>query len=112
MLDAVERLAVEWRQEAATFRRRGAVTLADAAESFAADLETRLREWKLEALTLEDAVKESGYSYSALQKKVASGEIENVGGKGSPRIRREELPRKGGRATTEPDLAGAILARA
>jgi hypothetical protein len=71
-------------------------------------LERGVREWELEALTLEEAVKESGYTYSALQKKVG-GEIENVGSKGSPRIRRQDLPMKGGRGG-EPDLAGAILA--
>ncbi len=41
------------------------------AESYADELEEALREAELEALTLEAAASESGYSYSAIQKMVA-----------------------------------------
>jgi hypothetical protein len=68
-----------------------------------------MRERELHALTLEEAARESGYSYSSLQKKVASGGLTNVGTKGSPRVRRGELPRKGG--ARESGIADSLLAR-
>ncbi len=82
------------------------------AESYAQELETALRECELEELTLQGAADESGYSYSAIQKKVADGELQNVGDKNRPRVRRGDLPRKGRRPKPkgEPDLAGRILA--
>ena len=111
---ALRNLAHGWREEADLYRRRGLDPQAQMAESYAAELEERLREWELELLTLDEATGESDYSYSALQKKLASGEIPNAGAKGSPRIRRCDLPLKGGRSrqlkiVDGPDLAGQIL---
>ena len=85
-----------WRADAATFRRYGADGYATLLEAVAADLEAQTREHVLASLTLEEAVAESGYSYSALQKKVASRELQNVGSKASPRVVLGQLPRKGG----------------
>lgn len=112
--DPLRDLAETWREEAALFRQRGLDGHARVAESYAADLEERLRQWRLEALTLEEATAESGYSYSALQKRVASGDLPNAGEKGSPRIRRCDLPQKGGSPcleADEPDISGEILTR-
>src|SRR5687767_3771453 len=103
-------LVAKWREEATLLRRRGASAQADAAESYAAELEAAVREWQLAELTLDDAAQESGYSYSALQKKLANGELGNVGGKGTPRVRRGELPKKAGRIPEET-LADKVLAR-
>ncbi len=108
-------LASRWRTDVATLRKRGAVAQAVAVESCADDLEAALREQALEALTLNEASQESGYSYSTLQKKVASGELPNVGSKNCPRVRRGDLPRKAGHlprgpSDGEPDLAGKVLA--
>lgn len=105
MLDT---LVTEWREEATTLRRWGATVNADAVEACAIQLETRLREYALESLTLEDAARESGYSYSALQKQLATGELPNAGTKGRPRLRRSDLPRKG--RPIAVGLADAILA--
>ena len=67
--------------------------------------------------TLEQAAVESGYSYSALQKMVADGELMNVGKKGAPRIRRGDLPKKAARprrpvasptSPSPPALAGRL----
>jgi len=102
--------AETWRSEATLLRRRGAHQQADVLESCAADLEAWLREHDLEALTLEQAAIESGYSYSALQKKVAGGELANVGKKHAPRIRRADLPRKATRLQTANDIAEVALA--
>ena len=108
-------LASRWRTEADTLRRRGASAQAVALESCADELEAALREHALQALTLNVASQESGYSYSTLQKKVASGELPNVGSKNCPRVRRGDLPRKAGRlprgpSDGEPDLAEKVLA--
>jgi len=109
-------LPARWRREAERFQDLGADAQARTLEWCARELEQAQREWELEALTLADAAKESEYSYSALQKHVASGTLENVGEEGSPRIRRCDLPRKPaksrpGLSCPEPDLAGEALLR-
>jgi hypothetical protein len=104
-------LATRWRAEAALLRRRGAELQAVTLESCAVELEAHEREQALEALTLERAAQESGYSYSALQKLVATGTLANVGRAHAPRVRRGDLPRKVGRAAPAPggpDLAALI----
>ncbi len=108
-------LVAQWREEAAVLHRRGANAQAVVLEQCSEELEAALREHDLEALTLNEASQESGYSYSTLQKKVASGELPNVGSKNCPRVRRGDLPRKAGQlprrpSDGEPDLAGTILA--
>ena len=108
-------VASRWRTDAATLRSRGAVAQAVLLESCADELEAALREHSLQALTLNEASQESGYSYSTLQKKVASGELPNMGTKNCPRVRRGDLPRKAGQlprgpSDGEPDLAGKVLA--
>jgi hypothetical protein len=102
-------LATQWRDEAGRMRRRGVTVPADVLESCALELETRHREWELEELTLAEAELESQYSYSALQKMLASGELPNAGKKGSPRILRRDLPRKPrGQIESSTDLADSI----
>jgi hypothetical protein len=102
-------LPERWRAEAAILRRRGAAAQAELLESCATDLEQDERERGLQALTLEDAAAQSGYSYSALQKMVADGQLLNVGKKGKPLVRRGDIPRKP-RRREAPDLAGAVIA--
>ena|SRR3569833_237392 len=103
-------LAAKWRELAAAVRSAAAPHHAELLEKCAAELEASLYADALEALTLEQAVGESGYSYSSLQKKVASGELENVGEAGRPRVRRGDLPRKGKRPEGLAD--GLLLRRA
>jgi hypothetical protein len=113
MPDPLALLTTHWREEAQMLRRRGAEAQACVLEQCAEELEGALRESDLEALTLEQAAEESGYSYSALQKMVARDELENVGEKHKPRVRRGDLPRKARRTAhgdDDPDLAGMILA--
>ena len=98
-----------WRNDAATLRKYAATTQADSIEQCAAQLSVAMREYALEALTLEAAVIESGYSYSSLQKRVASGELENAGSKGRPLIVRGQLPKKG--KSPAPGLADHDLFR-
>ncbi len=108
------RLAAGWRQEAEILRRNEATAQAKVKEDCAEQLEIWEREYQLAALSLRDAVKESGVSYSALQKMLADGRVHNVGEKHRPRIRRGDLPTKPGRLSARstgegPDLAGQIL---
>ena len=106
-------LAGRWRAEAAVLRRRGAEQHAAVLESCAADLEASARERDLEALTLEQAERESGYSYSALQKMVAAGRLRNAGEPHRPRVRRGDLPKKARPmapiACAGPDLATRVM---
>lgn len=115
-LDRFQDLVAAWQDDAALLRRRGAKAPADTLLSCATDLAEQIREWQLEALTLEQSVVESGYSYSTIQKLVSAGVVENVGKKGKPRIRRCDLPMKPGSrrphpASDAPDLAALRAAR-
>ena len=82
-------LASEWRQKAKELLRFGANEQALTLQCCADDLEESWRIWQTEPLTLEEAAEESGYSYSSLQKRVALGEIPNVGKSGAPRVQRQ-----------------------
>jgi hypothetical protein len=84
------------RAEVITLEKWGAHAQAAAVDTLLAELESYLRQYAAAALTMEEAAAESGYSYSAIQKKVSTGELENVGTKGRPRVLRHQLPRKGG----------------
>lgn len=106
-------LVSEWRAEAKLLRRRGAIGRAVAAESYAAEVEERSREYQLEALTLQQAAAESGFSYSTLEKMLRTGDLENVGRKRAPRVRRGDLPRKPRRCRNAPEndgIAALVLA--
>ncbi len=103
-----------WREKAKGLRRYSDPA-ANAWEDAACELEAAFAQWQLQALTLEEANVESGYSYSHLQRLVADGTIENVGEPGSPLLRRGDLPRKSGRGSSlaleNGDFADEILIR-
>jgi ribosomal protein L4 len=97
-------LAERWRRDAAmleTYDPR----LAAVARAHAEQLEEALRSTAEEALDLQTAARESGYSVDRLRHKVAAGEIANAGQKGSPKIRRGDLPAKKSRASSTFDAA-------
>ena len=96
MIDLFTDLIERWREEASLLRRYAANDQADVLERLATELEVAAREWELEALTLEQARKESGFGYSTLQRLVSSGRVPNAGDRHRPRIRRKDLPRKPG----------------
>jgi hypothetical protein len=112
-LTTLENLASRWRDDAARLRELGQDGPAKMSDVHASELEHALKEWSLEALTLEQAAGESGASYSTLQRKIASGDLPNAGRRGAPRVRRADLfgatPRED--ATDGPDLADQILMR-
>ena len=103
-------LVERWRREAEGLRRWAAEAQAQTLEECARQLAAALDAERYEALTLDEAAKESNYSYSAIQKMVAQGELENVGKKGSPRVRRGDLPRKA-QSPPSSGLADSILLR-
>lgn len=110
----LSRLAARWRAEAAVLQRRGAPIQAGVLESCASEMEQEAQLFSLETLDLEQAVAESGYSYSTLQKMLSDGTIPNAGKKGTPRVRRCDLPKKPGSghqsSKGESDLADLVLA--
>lgn len=93
-MDALLALAAQWETEAETLARyrdeRGAATCA----LHAAELREAVQAVGDELLTLADAADLSGYSVSHLRHRVADGTIPNSGEKGSPLIRRADLPVK------------------
>jgi hypothetical protein len=86
-------LAAQWRQDAETLERY-ASPLADVCRRHADELDAALRSVEDSTLDLTTAARESGYSPDRLRHLVAAGDIPNAGKKGSPRIRRGDLPLK------------------
>lgn len=95
-MNTLRALAATWRRDSAILRKRGASAQAEVLESVADELEAATAAARIEAVSLEEAAEIGGYSYSHLQSLVAKGEIENLGQKGSPRIRRCDVPIKPG----------------
>ena len=89
-------LASRWADEAGSLARWGDDRGATILRRCATELDVAARQHDLEALTIPQAAEESGYSRDHLRALVASGEIPNAGKKGSPRIRRCDLPMKPG----------------
>ena len=87
-------LAGQWTAAATSLARWGDDRGATILRQCATELDAAAREHENELLTIAQAAPESGYSRDHLRALVASGEIPNAGRKGSPRIRRGDLPRK------------------
>jgi hypothetical protein len=85
----------KWSDEAETLRRLGAhVDGALLIDAILADLSALDRANASEALTLELASRESGYTADHLGKLLRAGTIPNAGRKNAPRILRRHLPLK------------------
>jgi hypothetical protein len=99
------------RAEAAGLREYGADSNARTLERAAEIMEWAQMVRDNEPLTLQQAAEESGFTYSTIEKKVANEELENVGEKGRPRVRRGDLPKKGRQPSRaeEPDLVGDLF---
>jgi hypothetical protein len=98
-------------KDASTLRAYGAEANAVALERAVAVMQ-RAMDTEAEALlTIEGAALESGYSTDHLAREVRAGRIPNAGRKGSPRIRRGDLPRKPGALTLAPGSATIASAR-
>ena len=91
-------LPSQWREAANEIRVHNAGSAA-AFELCAVQLEEGLKTAENDVLTLADAARESGYHADSLRHMVASGQLPNAGKRGSPRIRRGDLPRRAPRQT-------------
>jgi hypothetical protein len=87
-------LIARWRADAESARRLADDRGAAIAVTHANELEAALAAQGSELLTLAEAVRESGYSARRLREMVSEGVLENAGRRGSPRFRRDALPRK------------------
>ena len=87
-------LADEWQGHAAFFRQHACERLARAYERCALQLIDEFEKRDREALSLQQAARESDYSASHLGRLVSQGKIPNAGRPGAPRIARGDLPSK------------------
>jgi hypothetical protein len=91
----LQAFVAKWSDEAESLRRLGAhVDGALLIDAILADLSVLDRAKATEALTLEEAARESGYTSDHLGKLLRVGAIPNAGRKNAPRILRRHLPRK------------------
>ena len=90
--DLVER----WMAEATSLERWGDERGATILHKCVTELAAATQAHDDEALTIAAASAASGYSCDHLRALVARSEIPNAGRKGSPRIRRRDLPAKPG----------------
>lgn len=67
------------------------------ADEVLADLRALDQAATVEPVTLREAARIGGYSIDHLQRMVAAGQLENVGRKHRPRVRRSDVPMKPGR---------------
>ena len=95
----VSSLPAEWRKRA-TELERYAPAAAEAFRDAADQLESALQS-KADSVTIKEAAALGGFSTDHIQRLVASGRIENVGRKGRPRIRRDDIPMKPGFAALQ-----------
>ena len=106
-IEPLDALVEVWRTRSANLRLMGLSQPAAQMEAMAAELEARISEWLEEQLTLDQAAKETGYTYNHLQSCLAEGRLPNVGKRREPRVRRCDLPVKGGHRGT-PSIADII----
>ena len=93
----VSELVSKWEARHDEWRRLGVHVLGAAlADEILTDLHDLSRANALVPVTLREASLISGYTVDHLQRLVASGQLENIGRKGRPRIRRGDLPAKPG----------------
>src|SRR5947209_1768830 len=98
-------LRQRWEVRRVMFAQFGAtVDGAKLADEVLADLAALQQAQSAEAVTLKEAARLGGYSSDHLQRLVAEGQLENVGRKGRPRIRRADVPTRPGHRL--PDASG------
>src|SRR5438094_10165100 len=86
-------LAQKWTQEAEAYERDGQPSGA-ILRRVANELLTYERERALQELTLDEGARESGRHKDTIARWIDQGELENVGTKGRPRVRRGDLLEK------------------
>jgi hypothetical protein len=92
-----------FREKAAFLRENASADQAATAWERAADeVEASLHDHGSEALPLQEAARESGYTPDHLGRLIREGTLSNAGRPNAPRIRRSDLPRKTVSGTTVP----------
>ena len=89
----VSELPEQWRRRASELDAY-APPAARAFREAAGELELALRAQDQAILTVPEAARISGFAQRTLRERISSGALENLGQKGSPRVRRSDLPRK------------------
>lgn len=90
-------LVTRWQSRREEWARLGAsIDGGKVAAEIIADLESLRRAQTSDAITLREASQLGGLSVDRIQHLVAGGQIENVGRKHRPRIRRSDVPVKPG----------------
>ena len=107
----VQPLVDRLRATASERRQFGADPGANVLDWAAQQLEQYVEQCAEEPLKLGQAAAESGYTPGHLGRLVLEGSIPNAGMKGSPRIRRRDLPRKPPPRPRRSDSDGPDLAR-
>ena len=111
-MNGVLGLAPRWREEALILEGRyGDPRAAELFRLCARELEEAVRSDQDESLTLQEAAATSGYSADHIRHQVADGKLPNVGRKGSPRVRRGDLPLKSGPRGRTTSCDAAATAR-
>jgi hypothetical protein len=87
-------LIVQWRELAEMLRAEGCPEVAATRERCASELETCLHKHDNEALSVNQAANESGYSAEYLRRVLRDTPTLNAGRAGKPLILRRDLPRK------------------
>jgi hypothetical protein len=87
-------LILKWRELAETLRAEGCSEVAAARERCATELEAVLHTHDSQALSIEQAATESGYSAEHLRRLLREAPALNAGRSGKPLIHRRDLPRK------------------
>jgi hypothetical protein len=98
---AVLSLASEWRQQVTVLRRRGDERGASLMASMVDELSVAIESVADDVLTLKEAARLSGYSAGHLARMIREGELPNAGRSNSPKLRRADVPMKGGREAAE-----------
>ena len=108
-MEPLNRLVAELRADAETYGRGEAlVNGALLCCAWANRIESALRDYDAELLSVSEAARERGESYSTTYRKIQRGQIPNVGNGKHPKVRRCDLFAKQG-PSGGPDLAGAVL---
>jgi hypothetical protein len=98
---AVMHLAESWRQQVAVLRKRGDERGATLMMGMIEELSDALSASGGEVVTLKEAARISTYSAGHLARMIRAGDVPNAGRPNSPKLRRADVPTKGGRGADE-----------
>src|SRR6478609_4213440 len=95
--EEIGRFLTGWRELAATLREELDERGSALTEKRARELEEWLATKRGESVSIAEASDATGYSTDHLRRQLGTGELQNAGERGKPRVRRGDLRPKGGR---------------